>query len=96
MSELASREKRQWYVVHDGAVVWADGYICEANPGYWWFPTLGVSAGEGFHVFADVTVAVAKARLELTRELDSIQRKLAQLSVSPYYPAAVPAPPEKP
>lgn len=77
---LQERESRPFFYVDDDGVVRAvTGYVCEAADGYWWCPEIGVTAGEGFHLFADRDAAYAKAFERATMMLEVAKANLARI-----------------
>lgn len=71
------RESREFFYVRDDGRVWKiTGYICEGTPGYWWCPSVGVSAAEGFHLFRDRVDAYERAH---TNALDAYSQAKANL-----------------
>jgi hypothetical protein len=74
------RESREWWVIAEGRVTRAVSYSCSpANPDTWWFPTLGFSACEGFHVFTERADAVQRAVAELQKRRDTIDAQMKAL-----------------
>lgn len=74
------REAREWWCVTEGRICKAIGYDCKPlNPESWWFPSLGWSMQEGFHVFPTEEEARQKCIAELIDERDQINRKLEAL-----------------
>ena len=78
VTDMEQREKRVFWVINAGNVQQAEGYSCGVNgPKYWWFPTLGMSMCEGYHVFPDRVTAERNAVAQLQAERARIEAKLA-------------------
>jgi hypothetical protein len=77
------REKREWWVISAGVVRPLVGYSCApVNPRVWWFPELGESLTEGFHIFKTRREATVKA-IEIEGDLISkSSHRLAELLLS--------------
>ncbi|MHB8589812.1 MAG: tyrosine-type recombinase/integrase [Candidatus Dormibacteraceae bacterium] len=81
-TSIEDREARNWWVVHEGAVISATGYeMGPASRGEWWFPSLGWSMHEGRDIFPSASEARATAIHLLVAERDAINRKVDALEL---------------
>ena len=55
------------------------GYICEGTPDYWWCPSIGVSACEGYSLFRDRVDAYNTAFARARRAVDLANANLARI-----------------
>ena len=79
MSE--QRESRKWFVVDQSQVWLLTGYICENAPGAWWFPQIGYTLHEKYHIFATFDEAKAAALNDLVAECESWEKRLSALQM---------------
>lgn len=83
--EKKEREHRPfWYVdTHDFTVKLVEGYDCSTtfaeNAGYWWCPTVGVSACYGHSLFDTKEQAVNRCLVEARKEKDKIEQAIWRL-----------------
>ena len=81
LNSRIEREKRVWWVITDGEVIQAEGWAGGPdNPKYWWFPRLGLSMCEGYHVFFDRETAVRHALAQLRAARDTIDEQIRNLT----------------
>ena len=74
------RERSDFFHVEDnGNVEKVVGYICEGTPGYWWCPSIGVSACEGYSLFRDRVDAYEKAYAICKHNLDGAAAMLNRI-----------------
>lgn len=79
MSE--ERKTRQfWYADTEfGHAEEVTGYECADNPGYWWCPSVGVSAAEGFGLFPTRDEAVKRVRTAIQSKINTLATRLVLL-----------------
>lgn len=74
------RERKNWFVVLNNKVIEAEGLDClPGNPKTWWFPSLGYSMDEGYHVFATRGEARRAAIKELQGKIATLQKALDKI-----------------
>ena len=81
MGEPKTRTSRKWWYVGESDVREVIGYDCKPhNPDTWWCPEVGVSATEGYHLFATKGDAIEKALSELREKSLKIQGAIDRLN----------------
>lgn len=74
---LANRTRKAWWVILDHHVQKAVGYSCAPNnPDSWWFPQIGYTMQEGYHVFDNESDAISKAINEIDQSIASLNHRL--------------------
>lgn len=84
ITDLPTRERRQWYAVDadDGyEVKLVTGFSCAPNsPTYWWVPQLGASMAVGFSLFETEREALDNAIAKLERSIAVAQDNIEALT----------------
>ena len=79
MSEEKERASKMFWVIHNDELRKRRGYECPDNPDCWWFPDVGYTLTEGYHIFNTKERARSKLLEELKTRRDDVNQKIAEL-----------------